>query len=887
MVKVALLLVGSLLAACSVAQEPQSGSSRSSDSAAMGAANATNSAPRSVLRLVEQLGSATTHFEVPSAGLFSGTLGEAAPEDLAFADEMSGAATGVTDGAAIASGWPGPWRDHVFVARALETGVVESTIEPRSQRATTLDGRSSVRVPAQDFLLALLAADEAETWLVRAWVKPLAPQPEGGVAPSLSYLPLKKAAPTDAEFAATVHDLSQQIQAIRPRETALAAGAEEWTELRAVARPYPGRRSLALFVSGGDRGVALDRVELRRLTTGEALALSIDESVEPATHPLRRHVELDMVTCDCIALPTPGRVVFDVALPEEKPRLEMQVAALADRAGGTVNVRVEIAGQCVDSRTVELPAADALTTARRARYLAYALDLTPFAGKRVQLAFTATGPRGSVALLGAPVVLGTAASVPPNRSPRLPSNPIQRPSPNLVVVSLDTLRADHLGCYGAKQIATPRIDALAAAGTRFARVLSPASYTLPTHLSMLSGQDPLVHQTVMATQPMDPARTLMIAARLRAEGYRTAAFTAGGLVHPRYGFGVGFDSYSIRDPGGVVGLHRRIGDPLDHDAAPGEDRMAAVVDWLGKSRDVPFFLFLHTYLVHNYRPHQAWLDRIGGGARPSPDELTTLRGQASSGDRAATARLSLLYRASIEEADHEIVGRLLDALDALQLADRTLVVLVADHGEEFFEHAMIGHGDELWHTLTHVPWIVRGPGVPRGAVREEPVALTDVAATIAGQLALGPDPRVLSRDRLLFADATQSAVTDSNATHPDAINPTDDDEPQLLSLRHIADHPDQDALVRWPWKLVRRRIGDAPWPVKLFQLDDDPGEAHDRSADEPQRTAGMTRQLDARLKALAAQASALSTSTEPRAFEMSPEMEQMLDALGYTPPASD
>ncbi|MBM4013760.1 MAG: sulfatase [Planctomycetes bacterium] len=807
-----------------------------------------------VIRLLDQLADAS-FVRTAGADPFTDELGVAAPADLLRFESFT-----------PEEPFPGAWRSRAFVTAAFEGGAAAcAAIAPRSSRPVRVEERTTVAIPANDLLMATAAATPGAHYLLRAWVRPLQlPQVDDGrepTAPSLAYAPLDH---RPAEGDAFADDLKQHVAeyARRPRETPLPiiewmTGSGELHELRALVRPYAGRKALAFAVNGGDCGVELDQFELRRLTAEEALALSGDETVELPSHPRRRRVEFDLETWDCVALPT-GITRFEVTVPTGAPFLDFALAALPDEEPARARATLELAlfaagrepGEGEESLTWSLGDGELAS----GQWHSQRVPLAGFAGQVVTVRFKASGP----ALLGAPTVVATRTTA------GAPAAPAPR-RPNLIVLSLDTLRADHVGCYGGKVVATPAIDALAARGTRFARVFSPASYTLPTHLALLSGQDPLVHETVAATDPMDPLRTLPLAARLREAGWRTGAFTAGGLVHPRYGFGVGFDRYSIRDPGGVVGLHRRIGDVQDDDAQPGEDRMGAVLDWITAGGDAPFFLFLHTYLVHNYRPHQPWLDRTFGGPRPSPEELRTLRQAASGGDAAANQRLRELYAASLAQADAEIVGRLLATLDTAGLRERTIVALLSDHGEEFLEHGMVGHGDELWHTLTEVPWIVAGPGVPEGAVREEPVVLADVAPTLAGLLPLSDDPRVLAVDRF----------------SPDAIEAAGDGEAITLSLRRIADRPDQDALVLWPWKLVRRRTAEKPWPVALYELDEDPGETRDRAADLPERTAGMIRRLDARLAELERAKQELPSRSGPRRFDLSPELERMLDQLGY------
>ncbi len=785
------------------------------------------------LRLLDHLDAAT--IDAPGASVLAGELPSAVPGDVVFRDDFESG-----------EGWPRAWFDLGVIEIALKDPIAAAALPRTTLAPEHFEGVGVVRLNTlDDGLIALVPAAAEETWLIRARVK----SPGGPTArqPGISYVPLKFELPTFERLVADAQALAPQLLTPSRIVRLPADAGTEWRELRLLARPYRGRRLLAVSLEPGEDGALFDEIELRRLTPIETLALSPDDSVEPASDPRRRRVALDLETWDCLALPTPGRAEFDVVLPESAPRLELACSALTDGAPATLRFRVS----ADEAGAASFELARSTNGTRSLPFEPATVDLERVAGRRVKLVLEAEGPPGAVALFGAPTLLG---------APRAPHAP---PPLSVLLISLDTLRADHLGCYGAEEVESPRVDRLAAEGTRFERVLSPASYTLPTHLSMLSGQDPLVHETVRSTDPMDPARTSMLARRMAEAGRLTAAFTGGGLVHPRYGFGVGFDSYSIKDPGGVVGLHRRIGDEADQDARPDEDRVGGIIDWLSRRRDAPFFLFVHSFLVHNYRPSQRELDAAGGGPRPTPDELDRLREAAAAGDRGAIARMHALYRISIAQADREIVGRLCDALEALSLAERTLVVLVADHGEEFFEHAMIGHGDELWHSLTRVPWILRGPGVARGVVRADPVSLADVAPTIAALAGLPGDSRVLGRDQLAF-DADQNFA-----------------EPKLLSLRGIADRPDQDALVLWPWKLVRRRIGEGPWPAALFRLDDDPDEMRDLASAEPDRAAGLLRLLDRKLEEQDEQRRRLPSTAGAREFEAPPELEWMLDQLGY------
>jgi arylsulfatase A-like enzyme len=866
-----------------------------------GGSNLVDASAGGVVRLADQLGVAK--LDVPQLAAMRGELGPADARDLPLHEEFAADAS-----------WPHELFDGLFRQRALTHDPQLSTTPHVTRRPEQVDGLTVARIEsASDELSTIVPAGADETWLVRARVRPLrtvtkkpaeSESEESARRAGLAYVPICTPLPKVDEIVARAKELAEQWKA-RPRVARVPADAAAdatagWRELRLLARPYPGRTGLVVSLVAGEQGLLADWLEVRRLTPIETLALTSDESVEPPSHPLHRHVDVGMETWDALALPSGSTVEWSVALPRTRPRLELASGALAEAtspgspnsAKVTLTVVVGEEGRkqrLTASRVAEPPSAPASAPVTATNSLVaptWTLDLEPFAGRTVTLALGVEGPPSSVGLFLAPTLLGS--------SPTTTSPPRAR---NVLLISIDTLRADHLGCYGAKEVRTPRIDALAHEGVRFSNVLSPASYTLPTHLSMLSGQDPLVHETVRPNEPIDFPRTAMVARRLADAGVRTAAFTGGGLVSPRYGFGLGFDVYSTRDPGGVVGLLRFTGEDEDQDAKPGEDRLARAVDFLERSRDVPFFAFVHTYLAHNYRPSQRDLDALDppGGPRPTPQELGELRTRAESGDRPSIDRMHALYRASIAQADREIVGRLLDALERLKLADSTLVVLVADHGEEFFEHAMLGHSTELWHDLTHVPWIVRGPGVPRGVVRTDPVSLADVAATIAGRFALAPEPRVLSRDQLPHGAGKAVDTNGQGDPRRDPEKTGDNvggdvgdaelaaanfDEARVLSLRDVKDRPDQDALVLWPWKLVVKRSTPEP-SIALYRLDDDPGETHDRAAEEPQRVAGMRRRLAAKLAEAKAKIVALRGTSDPRVFELTAAQQWMLDHLGY------
>lgn|GEM_PF-2445901 len=334
-----------------------------------------------------------------------------------------------------------------------------------------------------------------------------------------------------------------------------------------------------------------------------------------------------------------------------------------------------------------------------------------------------------------------------------PAPPERRPS--VLLVSVDTLRADHLGSYGYPRGTSPVLDALARRSLRFADVHAPTPWTLPSHAAMLAGRDPLA-LGILDKSGRLPEGTATLAEPLRAHGYQTAAFVdsgRNGFVGAARGFGRGFDLYAHAPHGGDGALYdmRRTVD--------------AAVRWLERADPArPFFLFLHTKSVHSRPRHgpgnadlpydkpEPYLARFLEGRRPrfawgegalrGVGYLRELNRRLALGtlapgafDRERIAELVALYDAGIYYVDEQI-GRLLAALDELGLEDDTIVAVVSDHGEAFLDHRFFLH-QELYHPLVHVPLILRVPG-RAGAVVPGTARLEQLPATLLGLVGIAP-----------------------------------------------------------------------------------------------------------------------------------------------------
>ncbi len=639
-------------------------------------------------------------------------------------------------------------------------------------------------------------------------------------------------------------------------------GEGDWRDVTLVIPPEPARRALSVSLLPTDLGLDCDFVEIRRAALPCAIGSRPRFPFDAGSHPLRRLVQLRRATSDVLLVPSGARVAFPVAIPRLRPRLLFSAGAFAIPAGAAVRVAVRVAGEIVHEASLAAVALDG-----DAPDAPVTIDLARFAGRSTTVEWSCESAADAVALFEAPSLLGA------------PAAPAERP-PNVVVISLDTLRADQLGCYGDRRGLSPCMDGLAAGGLRFSTVWSPSSYTLPTHMSLMTGQHPLVHGVLGSNDALDPARSPMLAARLRSQGYFTAAFTGGGFVAPSFGFGAGFEHYGVDDPCGETHLKRDR--PLRHSGSVADPRGPALA-WLRAHADQPFFLFLHTFFVHNYAPAASYLERLADpGASVANDAPLALRELAKGGDASALARLRSLYAATVAEVDAELVARVLALLDELSLRSGTVVCIVADHGEEFLEHGGLGHAKELYSESTRVPWIVAGPGVPVGVVHDQPVELADVAPTLAALLGLPSEPRMLARDQM--AAALRDRDRQEGRNQPGVEEQRDEPEGnELRQLQVLGRDPAwrKLALVAGRWKLLRWQRGEQPPLVQLFCIDDDAGEQHDRAADDPARRRGLEAQLDAQLGLLQALAGSLPSSRGLPAMELTEAQRAALRELGY------
>ncbi len=381
---------------------------------------------------------------------------------------------------------------------------------------------------------------------------------------------------------------------------------------------------------------------------------------------------------------------------------------------------------------------------------------------------------------------------------------------NLVLITIDTLRADHVGAYGYAGNTTPALDRIAGAGVRFDRAYAPAPITLASHASMLTGRYPPGHGARDNGMRMTPGIPTL-ATILHEQGFQTAAFIAAFPLDRRFGLSPGFDVYSDRMPRGPGGklLNER----------PGRAVVDEALAWLEPRRARPFFLW-----VHLFEPHAPYGDPAQAAGR-TPIER---------------------YDEEIRTADAQ-VGRLVDGLGAAR-AD-TLVIVVGDHGEAFGEHGEITHSLFVYDTTLRVPWAMMGPGIPgSGTAVPDPVCLVDLAPTAVALLGKGK----LDADGVDVRPLLAGHHLAARELYAESFAPLFDfGWSPLRSVR------------RGQWKAIA-----APRP-ELYDVAQDPGEEHDVAAQQDAMRRTLIERADKYSPAeIGSQAEALATGDRDTAARL-------------------
>ena len=438
--------------------------------------------------------------------------------------------------------------------------------------------------------------------------------------------------------------------------------------------------------------------------------------------------------------------------------------------------------------------------------------------------------------------------------------------PNLLIISLDTLGSDHLGLYGYPRDTSPFIDdVLAPAGTTFLHALAPATTTGPSHMTLLTSIPPSIHGVVSNLGGRSLPDTIpTLAETLRQAGYVTAAITENGAISRNLGFGRGFDRYEEN-------LSAQFLRPEGHIEAT----FSAGHEFAARMSLLPWFVFLQTYQVHYpYTPPPAYQDLFEGDGL-DPPEIVARFGLNPQGPYHP-----MLYDREIRFADDQL-KKLIENLERDDLLENTIIVVLSDHGEAFFEHTYIGHGTDLHRETVRVPLIFVGPGVPTGRFIKQPVGLADVMPTVLDLLGVPIPPNAKGRSLVpLFSAAVD---TESRPIFSEAWQTTGAVRSGLVEL----DQPTYGVELG-RYKLIRYRASDG-FRYAFFDVVEDPQENRNL-AEELQLLSEEQRKKFNSLSTLLADYEAVNRrmaesfgvapDTHPTT-EIEPERLEKLRALGY------
>ncbi|MDJ0847390.1 MAG: sulfatase [Myxococcota bacterium] len=432
-----------------------------------------------------------------------------------------------------------------------------------------------------------------------------------------------------------------------------------------------------------------------------------------------------------------------------------------------------------------------------------------------------------------------------------------RHRPNVLLVTIDTLRADHVGAYGYEPPTTPHIDRLAEGGALFETTYAPMGTTTPSHATLFTSRHPLAHGVVRnGLALLEAERTL--AEVMRQRGYTTAAFVSSFPVSQRFGLAQGFDHYDddFEASRETFRVREWEGHAVDgRFDRRGSDTTRVALAWLeALEPDTPVFLWLHLF-----DPHGPYVAPKAFQAFFPLDE----------GDRFHKRRAR--YDAEIRYADAEL-GRVLAAFAALSPASPPLVMVTSDHGEGLSEHGWPDHNRTLYEEELRVPWVVHWPGhVPAGVRPAQPAHLVDVAPTLLGLLGIEPEALFEGRD---WSDLLDASRDSGEPNEPGAPDPK---RALWLQRPYYPDgHPRAGdrgwgfGLRAGDWKLIET---DGQ-PDELYHLERDPRERRNLAAARADRVQALSQRIRSWRREQAAKA-------EARSEEIPEEVRVGLEALGY------
>ncbi len=452
--------------------------------------------------------------------------------------------------------------------------------------------------------------------------------------------------------------------------------------------------------------------------------------------------------------------------------------------------------------------------------------------------------------------------------------------PNVLLITIDTLRADHLGCYGDHTIHTETIDSLAAGGVRFDHATSQVPLTLPSHTSILTSTYPPIHGVRDNARYRFNGTMPTLAEILKANGYLTCAFISAFVLDSRFGLDRGFDHYddniqnqalfyffSASPPFALAGALKILGMVPPYKPERRADRTTeAAIRWLGENRQQLFFLWIHYFDPHGPLNPPAPYDTLYLGADvdrkaflEKEKDYIAVQGMSDSRglSREEIEGIKTLYSGEVTFTDHSI-GVLMRYLRESHLSDRTLIVLMADHGQSIAEHHYIGHSMQLYQDIMRIPLIIHyPPSIPAGAVVENNVQSVDVMPTILGILGIGIPGSCRGRNLMPLV-----RYEDDNGEDPGAY---------IETLHPPRKENRLFGLIWGDFKYIRGLEGNRE---ELYRISTDPGEQINLAGRESERTERMRGHLQDLLKGMKEEASSHEIPLDPQTM-------QAMRALGY------
>ena len=422
------------------------------------------------------------------------------------------------------------------------------------------------------------------------------------------------------------------------------------------------------------------------------------------------------------------------------------------------------------------------------------------------------------AIICAGVALGQAGTAQTRQAPKA-----ARPDrPNVILITIDTVRADHVGCYGVKDVRTPTLDGLARDGVVFERAISQVPLTWPSHAVMLTGLYPFQNGVQdFTSQPLE-TRFRSVAQSFQSHGYATGAVVSSFVLDRSWGLARGFDFYDDAFSPSEF-LHKDLG-LVERRAS---DSVSHALLWLQKNPRRPFFFWLHLYDPHSpYEPPEPYRSQFRGR----------------------------LYDGEIAYADHEL-GRVIEWLKRNQLYDRTAIVFLSDHGESLGEHGEGEHGFFAYEATVHIPLIVKpaaGRGIRLGRVTRE-VETAAIPATLLAAAGIHDEIEKQAQAKDLFQSAKNADAAYSETFYP------------FTSFGWSPLHALQTG---------RYHFIDAP-QAELYDLTIDPQELNNIASQQPATVAVFKQKVQERLLDRPFIAGHENNS------ELSPDAREKLRALGY------